>query len=125
MPWVMERIGKKGEVHGEKPESRWVFGWKIEEIVRATARFYGKTVVEIGVKRRGEPNEAWAMVMYLCWSIPEGVCRSFQIYHIEKILCALPILLSAAGRDHMDHCCLAQRPNSQSSRLGTGQLTIG
>ena len=63
---VMERIGQKAKVDGEKPESRQVFGWKMEEIVRATARVYAKTVVEIGKKRRGEPNEARAMTMYLC-----------------------------------------------------------
>ena len=64
--WVMERMGKKAKVDAERPESRRVFGWEIEEIVRATAGVYGKTVVELGVKRRGEPNEARAMAMYLC-----------------------------------------------------------
>lgn len=64
--WVMERIGQKGKVDGEKPESRQVFGWKMEEIVRATAKVYNKEVAEIGVRRRGEPNEARAMAMYLC-----------------------------------------------------------
>jgi len=43
-----------------------VFGWEIGEIVRATARYYGKMIVQMGVKRRGETNEARAMVMYLC-----------------------------------------------------------
>ncbi len=64
--WVMEKIGKSAEVDGEKPESRRVFGWEIEEIVRATAKVYGKTVLELRVKRRGEPNEARSMAMYLC-----------------------------------------------------------
>ena len=64
--WVMERVGNKAEINGERPEFRRVFGWKIEQIVRATARFYGKTVAEMGVKRRGEPNEARAMAVYLC-----------------------------------------------------------
>jgi len=63
---VMERIGQKAKVDGEKPESRQVFGWKMEEIVRATARVYAKAVVEIGKRRRGKPNEARAMAMYLC-----------------------------------------------------------
>ena len=62
---VMERIGKKGEVEGEKPEARRVFGWEIGEILRATARYYGKTIVQMGMKRRGEANEARAMAMYL------------------------------------------------------------
>ena len=62
----MERVGNKAEINGERPEFRRVFGWKIEQIVRATARFYGKTVAEMGVKRRGEPNEARAMAVYLC-----------------------------------------------------------
>jgi len=67
--WVMERIGQKAKVDGERPESRRVFGWKIEEIVRATARVYGKGVVEIGVRRRGETNEARVMAMYMCRTV--------------------------------------------------------
>ncbi|MFQ5683981.1 MAG: transposase [Candidatus Binatia bacterium] len=63
---VMEKIGKSAEVDGEKPESRRVFGWEIEEIVRATAKVYGKTVLDLRVKRRGEQNEARSMAMYLC-----------------------------------------------------------
>jgi REP element-mobilizing transposase RayT len=65
--WVMEKIGKSAvEMDEEQPESRRVFGWAAEEIVRATAKAYGRTVLELGVKRRGEPNEARAMAMYLC-----------------------------------------------------------
>ncbi len=45
---VMERIGKKGEVEGEKPETRRVFGWEIGEIVRATARYYGRRLCRWG-----------------------------------------------------------------------------
>jgi putative transposase len=67
--WVMETIGKSAGVDGEKPESRRVFGWAVEEIVKATAKAYGKTVLELGVKRRGEPNEARAMAMYLCRTV--------------------------------------------------------
>lgn len=83
--WVMERIGQRGEVHGEKPESRRVFGWEIEEIVRATARAYGKTVMEIGVRRRGEPNEARAMAMYLCRALGGYKLKEIgQVVGLEK-----------------------------------------
>ena len=63
---VMERIGNKGEAEEVRAEARRVFGWEIGEIVGATARYYGKTIGQMGVKRRGEPNEARAMAMYLC-----------------------------------------------------------
>ena len=79
--WVMERIGKKAHVDAEKPESRRVFGWEIGEIVRATAKAYGKTVVELGAKRRGEPNEARGMVMYLC-----RVLGGFKLTEIGKVV---------------------------------------
>ncbi len=62
--WVMEKVG--GRVEEEKPESRRVFGLGMEEIVRVTARYYGKAVGEIKRRRRGEENEGRVMAMYLC-----------------------------------------------------------
>ena len=64
-------VSDKGEINRSSRMSSWtlasrVFGWEIEEIVGATARYYGKTIVQMGVKRRGEGNEARAMAMYLC-----------------------------------------------------------
>ena len=40
-----------------KPESWQLFGLKIEEIVKATAREYGKGVAELKRRKRGEENE--------------------------------------------------------------------
>jgi len=79
--WVMEKIGKTAEAHAEKPESRRVFGKEIQEIVRATAKAYGKTVLELGVKRRGEQNEARAMAMYLCRTL-----GGYRLTEIGKVV---------------------------------------
>jgi len=62
----MERVGKRREIDGEQPERRRVFGLEIDEIVEVTAKYYGVTIEQLGVKRRGEANEARAMAMYLC-----------------------------------------------------------
>lgn len=44
-----------------------MFGLGLQDIVRATARVYGKQQAEeLGKKRRGRENEARAMAMYLC-----------------------------------------------------------
>ena len=61
---VMEKVG--GRVEEEKPESHRVFGVGLEEIVRTTARYYGKAVGEIKRRRRGNENEGRGMAMYLC-----------------------------------------------------------
>ncbi len=61
--WVMEKVGAK--VEEEKPESRRVFRPELEEIVEATATYYGKTMGELKKRRRGHENEARGMAMYL------------------------------------------------------------
>ena len=61
--WVMEKVGAK--VEEEKPESRRVFSPELEEIVEATATYYGKTMGELKKRRRGHENEARGMAMYL------------------------------------------------------------
>jgi len=64
-----------------------VFGWEIEENVGATARYYGKTIVQMGVKRRGEANEARAMAMYLCRRMGGHKLREIgQVVGLEKYL---------------------------------------
>ena len=67
--WVKERLGDGARVEEEKPESRRVFGLGIEQIVRVTAKVYGKPLEELRRKRRGEENEARSMAMYLCRSL--------------------------------------------------------
>ena len=64
--WVKQRLGDRAKVGEEKPESRRVFGLRVEEIARVTARVYGKRLEELRRKRRGEENEARSMAMYLC-----------------------------------------------------------
>ncbi len=63
---VMRKIGERAKMKEEKPESRRVFRYEIEEIMEATARVYGKAVRELRKTRRGQENEARAMAMYLC-----------------------------------------------------------
>jgi hypothetical protein len=67
--WVKEKMGERAKVEEEKPQSRRVFGLGLEEIVRATAKVYGKRLEELRKKRRGYENEARAMAMYLCRSL--------------------------------------------------------
>ena len=62
---VKGRLGDRGRVEEEKPESRRVFGLGIERIVEVTARVYGKRLGELRRTRRGEENEARSMAMYL------------------------------------------------------------
>ncbi len=64
--WVVERLGDQGKVDREKPESRQVFSVELEQIIKATAKYYGKTVGDLRKKRRGEYNEARVMAVYLC-----------------------------------------------------------
>jgi putative transposase len=64
--WVKERLGDRARVEEEKPESRRVFGFGVEQIARVTAKVYGKPLEELRRKRRGEENEARSMAMYLC-----------------------------------------------------------
>lgn len=70
---VMEKVG--GRVEEEKPESHRVFGVGLEEIVRTTARYYGKAVGEIKRRRRGNENEGRGMAMYLCRKLGEYKLR--------------------------------------------------
>ena len=53
----------------------------LEEIVRATARVYGKRIEELGKKRRGYENEARAMAMYLCRSL-----GGYKLTEIGRVL---------------------------------------
>lgn len=62
--WLMGKIGAR--VEEEKPESRRVFRPTLEEIVEATAKYYGKALREIRKTRRGHENEGKGMAMYLC-----------------------------------------------------------
>ena len=64
--WVVERLGDQAKVDREKPDSRQVFSIELEQIVKATAKYYGKTLGDLRKKRRGEYNEARVMVVYLC-----------------------------------------------------------
>lgn len=64
--WVKEKLGERGKVEEEKPESRRVFGLGIEEIARVTAKVYGKRLEELRRKRRGEENQARSMAIYMC-----------------------------------------------------------
>jgi len=64
--WVKERLGDRARVEEGKPESRRVFGLGVEKIARMTARVYGQRLEQLTRKRRGEPNEARSMAMYLC-----------------------------------------------------------
>lgn len=66
---VREMLGERAKVEAEKPESREVFGLGVEEIVRATAREYGKRVEDLKRRRRGIENEARTMAMYLSWQL--------------------------------------------------------
>ena len=79
--WVKERIGERAKVEEEKPQSRRVFGLGLEEIVRATARVYGKRVAELGKKRRGHENEARALAMYLCRTL-----GGYKLTEIGRVL---------------------------------------
>lgn len=79
--WVMEKIGERATVDGEKPESRRVFGKEIKDIMTATAKAYGKSMLELGVKRRGEQNEARAMAMYLCRAL-----GGYKLTEIGKVV---------------------------------------
>lgn len=63
--WVQEKVGGRGQVEEEKPESRRVFGVTMEEIIVSTAEVYGVTVEQIVRSRRGEENEARAVAVYL------------------------------------------------------------
>ena len=49
---VREMLGEKAKVEAAKPESRQVFGLRVEEIARATAREYGKRVEDLKRRRR-------------------------------------------------------------------------
>jgi putative transposase len=62
---VRGKLGEKAKVEVDKPESREVFGLGIEEIVRATAREYGKRAEDLKERRRGIENEARTMAIYL------------------------------------------------------------
>jgi REP element-mobilizing transposase RayT len=79
--WVKEKIGQRARVEEEKPQSRQVFGLGLQEIVRATARVYGKRVEELGKKRRGYENEARAMAMYLCRTL-----GGYKLTEIGRVL---------------------------------------
>ena len=63
--WVREKLGDRGKVDENQPDSEKVFALEIAEVVRATARVYGKGVEDLRRKRRGEENEARSMAMYL------------------------------------------------------------
>ena len=62
--WIRERLGAKARVEQEKPESRRVFGLELEEIVKATAKEYGKPLEELRRRRRGAENEARMVATY-------------------------------------------------------------
>ena len=91
--------GKGVKVKEEKPQSRRVFGLGIQEIVRATARVYGKRVEELGNKRRGNDNEARAMAMYLCRSLGGYKLTEFgKVLGLEKYSSVSSACLAMKGR---------------------------
>ena len=115
---VMEKIGDKARVEAEKPESRAVFAPGIEEIVRATAKEYGKGVEEIkGRRKRGEENEARMMAIYLSREL--GGHRQMEIgkaLGLEKsssVSSAYLRMKSALGREGK----LARRARKIEKRL--------
>ena len=63
--WVREKLGNRGKVDENQPDSKKVFALEIAEVVGATARVYGKRVEDLRRKRRGEENEARSMAMHL------------------------------------------------------------
>jgi putative transposase len=63
---VKERIGRRARPTDEIPESRWIFAPEVGEILKVTARLYGKSTRELLKSRRGVPNEPRAMAIYLC-----------------------------------------------------------
>ena len=66
LQWVKGKIGERGRARDEIPQSRLVFAAEIGDILKATARVYGKAVEELLKRRRGVQNEARAMAIYLC-----------------------------------------------------------
>ena len=62
---VRDKLGDKARVEQEKPESQRVFGVELEAIVEATAREYGKQVVDLKRRKRGSENEARMVAIYL------------------------------------------------------------
>ncbi|MEX0803964.1 MAG: hypothetical protein WD688_11705 [Candidatus Binatia bacterium] len=50
---VREMLGEKAKVETAKPESRQVFGLRVEDIARATAQKYGKRVEDLKRRRKG------------------------------------------------------------------------
>jgi REP element-mobilizing transposase RayT len=63
---IKERLGDKARVEEAKPEWRRLFGLELQQIVKATAREYGKGVEELKRRRRGRENEARMVAIYLC-----------------------------------------------------------
>ncbi len=86
----LHSVSDKGEINRSSRMSSWtlasrVFGWEIEEIVGATARYYGKTNVQMGMKRRGEANGARAMAMNVCRRLGGHKLREIgQVVGLEK-----------------------------------------
>ena len=62
---VKARLGDRARVEEEKPQSRRLFGLDLQEIVKATAREYGKGVEELKRRKRGAENEARMVAIYL------------------------------------------------------------
>ncbi|MBM4263340.1 MAG: transposase [Deltaproteobacteria bacterium] len=84
---VIEKLGNKARVEAEKPESREIFGTDLSDIIRATAKEYGKRVEEIrGGRRRGQENEARMMAIYLSRELGGHRHRDIgKIVGLEKV----------------------------------------
>jgi REP element-mobilizing transposase RayT len=97
--WVKQKLGHRARVEVEKPQSRRVFGLGLQDIVRATARVYGKRTEDLGKKRRGVENEARAMAMYLCRTLGgHRLTEIGKVLGLEKYSSVSSACLSMKGR---------------------------
>ena len=120
---VKEKIGQRARVEEEKPQSRRVFGIGLRDIVRATARVYGKRAEELGKKRRGRENEARAMAMYLCRTLGgHKLTEIGKVLGLEKYSSVSSACLSMKGRIENEKR-LARRARNVEKLLKSQQQT--
>ena len=120
---VKEQIGQRARVEEEKPQSRRVFGLGLQDIVRATARVYGKRAEELGKKRRGRENEARAMAMYLCRTLGgHKLTEIGKVLGLDKYSSVSSACLSMKGRIENEKR-LARRAHNVERLLKSQQQT--
>lgn len=122
--WVREKLGEGAKVEEEKPQSRRAFGFGLEEIVRATAKSYGKRVEELGKKRRGHENEARAMAMYLCRTLGGYKLTEIgQVLGLEKYSSVSSACLAMKGRVEKERKLARKARKVESLLLKSQQQT--